>query len=403
MLSILLFFASCGNNVCEKTIEKLALTENGFCNISLGEDVYSIVNKLGDVDPANYSHMFSYKLEEIRNFNGVNALVVASFPCIYLASDYSGNGLYTFNPVNASELIFKSEYEEWSPRTVKEALDDLNKKNIDASELILPATTLANYCYNGMFASCTSLTTVPELPAMILSKDCYSNMFMDCTGLTAVPALHVTTLADNCYTFMFSGCTGLTTVPENLLPATTLAEECYYGMFSDCTSLVTAPKLPATTLAEQCYLAIFYNCTSLIEAPELPATTLAKNCYGTMFYNCTSLTTAPELPATILAEECYGGMFNGCTSLTTAPELPATTLAEYCYEGMFSGCSNLNYIKALFTTDPFTIDPMHPDRSYTYNWVNGVSSIGTFVKNKDAKWNLTGVNGIPSGWTVETV
>lgn len=124
LLSILLLFASCGNNVCEETIEKLALTENGFCNISLGEDVYSIVNKLGDVDPANYSHMFSYKLEEIRNFNGVNALVVASFPCIYLASDYSGNGLYTFNPVNASELILAIPcYEDYNANLVGKRLE----------------------------------------------------------------------------------------------------------------------------------------------------------------------------------------------------------------------------------------------------------------------------------------
>lgn len=43
-----------------------------------------------------------------------------------------------------------------------------------------------------------------------------------------------------------------------------------------------------------------------------------------------------------------------------------------------------------------------PSISYTANWVKGVSSTGTFVKNSTAIWNVTGVNGIPSGWTVET-
>jgi hypothetical protein len=61
---------------------------------------------------------------------------------------------------------------------------------------------------------------------------------------------------------------------------------------------------------------------------------------------------------------------------------------------MFNGCSNLNYIKAMFTTEPST--------TYTNNWVNGVSASGTFVKNSTAQWNVTGVNGVPSGWTVET-
>ena len=117
--------SSCNRvNVCEETIEKLQLTENGFCNISLGEDVYSIVGKLGDVNPADYSQMFSCRLEEVRNFNGINALVVASFPCVYLASDYSGNGLYTFNPVNALELILAIPcYEDYNANLAGKRLE----------------------------------------------------------------------------------------------------------------------------------------------------------------------------------------------------------------------------------------------------------------------------------------
>ena len=180
------------------------------------------------------------------------------------------------------------------------------------------------------------------------------------------------------------------------LPATTLAQYCYQSMFFGCTSLTTAPELPATTLALYCYNSMFYGCTSLTTAPELPATTFALhcyNCYQSMFYGCTSLTTAPELPATTLTSYCYHSMFYGCTSLTTAPELPATTLTSYCYHSMFYGCTNLNYIKAMFTTSPSS--------SYTGNWVSGVASSGTFVKNSAASWNVTGVNGIPRGWTVQ--
>ena len=87
-------------------------------------------------------------------------------------------------------------------------------------------------------------------------------------------------------------------------------------------------------------------------------------------------------------------MFQGCTSLTTAPELPATTLEKYCYHYMFYGCAKLNYIKAMFTTTP--------SANYTNRWVNGVASSGTFIKNAAASWDVSGVNGIPSGWTVET-
>ena len=191
---------------------------------------------------------------------------------------------------------------------------------------------------------------------------------------------------------LFMGCTSLVSAPE--LPATTLAANCYNAMFRGCSSLTQAPELPATTLAEACYSQMFYSCSSLVHAPALPTTTLASGCYNSMFYGCSSLVHAPELPATTLADRCYNNMFANCSSLTQAPELPATTLVEYCYSNMFSGCSKLNYIKALFTTTP--------SNTYTLNWVSGVSSTGTFVKSSAANWNVTGIHGIPSGWTVTT-
>ena len=86
-------------------------------------------------------------------------------------------------------------------------------------------------------------------------------------------------------------------------------------------------------------------------------------------------------------------MFWNCTSLTTAPELPATTLASECYSGMFNGCTSLNYIKCL-TTDISA-------SNYTYDWVKGVASTGTFVKAAGMTSWKTGTSGIPRGWTVQ--
>lgn len=159
---------------------------------------------------------------------------------------------------------------------------------------------------------------------------------------------------------------------------------------SDPVSLVTQ------NYNKEYFLKLFSSDTNLVDARNLvlPATTLAGSCYGGMFQGCTSLVNAPELPATTLASFCYTEMFYNCTSLTTAPELPATTLSGYSYNNMFNGCTNLNYIKAMFTTTPST--------NYTGNWVNNVASSGTFVKNAAATWDVSGVNGIPSGWTVVT-
>ena len=264
-------------------------------------------------------------------------------------------------------------------------------KMIDASNLILPATNLSNKCYYYMFGGCKSLTAAPELPATTLGTYCYHQMFWGCSGLTTAPELPATTLRDYCYQSMFSGCTSLTTAPE--LPATTLADYCYETMFSGCKSLTTAPELPATTLESHCYSGMFAACTSLTTAPELYATTLANDCYYQMFYGSKSLTAAPELPATTLCDYCYREMFSGCTSLTTAPELPATTLRDYCYQSMFSGCASLKQITMLATDISAS--------SCLNNWVDGVSSTGTFVKHPDMTSLPTGSSGIPSNWTVE--
>ena len=112
-----------------------------------------------------------------------------------------------------------------------------------------------------MFYGCTSLTTAPVLPATTLAESCYQEMFQNCTRLATAPALPATTLAEHCYDSMFSYCSSLTTAPE--LSATTLVSYCYYNMFNSCTSLATAPELPATTLANYCYQYMFEGCTNL--------------------------------------------------------------------------------------------------------------------------------------------
>lgn len=280
----------------------------------------------------------------------------------------------------------------------------------------LPATTLANDCYSYMFNDCSSLTTAPELPATTLTTSCYSHMFSYCTNLTTTPKLPATTLTSgcyegmfyhceklksapklpaiilesNCYSHMFYDCTSLTTAPE--LPATTIASSCYSHMFSGCEKLEYAPELPATILHGNCYEAMFEHCTKLTIAPKLPATNVEHGCYQSMFYGCTGLTAAPELPAITLADFCYTSMFVGCNNLTSAPKLPAETLKNYCYQKMFYGCYNIQRITMLATN----IEA----ESCLDNWLYQVSYNGTFTKSKEMDSLPKGESGIPENWTV---
>ena len=248
------------------------------------------------------------------------------------------------------------------------------------------------YIYGNIMSmvSPTSYATATSLTATYT----FYQMFKGNTHIKNHPTkdlvLPATTLTDFCYYGMFYGCTGLTSAPE--LPATTLTGQCYQYMFYGCTGLTSAPELPATTLADYCYQGMFYGCTGLTSAPELPSTTLAPSCYSSMFEGCTNLATAPELPATTLAGNCYLRMFYGCTGLTSAPELPATTLTGQCYRQMFLGCTNLSSLTCNATTTALNA---------TKDWLSDVSATGTFYGPKNSCFALEtpGVSSIPEGWT----
>ena len=245
-------------------------------------------------------------------------------------------------------------------------------------------------CYNeenwsGFHIECSNNCYVYGNIMSIIDKDGYVNN----TTLTKTYAFF--------QLFQKSDFTANTTILNHptkdlVLPATTLTVNCYDAMFYDCQGLTRAPALPATTMTDFCYNAMFKGCTNLAAAPQLPATTLAESCYMEMFSGCENIAEAPKLPATTLANSCYADMFMGCTSLTKAPDLPAETLVEACYIDMFSGCTNLNYVKCLATdisADYCTVD-----------WLYDVAATGTFVKAQGMIAWTTGVDGIPTGWTV---
>ena len=296
----------------------------------------------------NWNEPISVNAGDVVRFHGNNASCADEYGNGF--SFVCSNDCYVYG--NVMSLLSSTDYatattltadyafanlftDEWNPNTTI--------KNHPDYDLFLPATTLSNYCYSGMFVGCQGLTRAPELPATVMADYCYNDMFNGCTGLTEVPMLPATTLAEGCYCFMFNGCTGLTN------------------------EYVTI-TLPATTLAPSCYDRMFMGCTSLLFAPMLPATTLANGCYSEMFMGCTSLMSGPALPAKTLVEGCYNMMFNGCTNLNAVQCMATDISADYC----------------------------------TFEWMDGVAAKGTFTKPTLMNEWAEGISGIPSGWTKAT-
>ena len=65
-------------------------------------------------------------------------------------------------------------------------------------QLVLPATTLQEGCYQDMFTGCKGIEKAPELPAPKLEKNCYQEMFYDCAKLNHVKCLASDIKAENC-------------------------------------------------------------------------------------------------------------------------------------------------------------------------------------------------------------
>lgn len=198
---------------------------------------------------------------------------------------------------------------------------------------------------------------------------------------------------------VFSGCTNLASAPSeiNLESLSVITSACT-SMFQGCTSLTQAPVIKMTTMGTAGCKSMFQDCTSLTTAGAVSATTLGVSGCTYMFSGCTSLVNPPELPALTLSACCYSGMFISCTALTEAPLLPASgNPPSNACNHMFCGCTQLSAVTCLFT------------KNVSYNcrqWLKGVSPTGIFTKNPKEPGGSTsiwssGVNGIPSGWTVQ--
>ena len=76
---------------------------------------------------------------------------------------------------------------------------------IDAENLILPATALTNYCYQGMLAQSNNLQVGPLLPAETLVTGCYSYMFYHSYQINNIRCLATNISATSCLYYWVEG------------------------------------------------------------------------------------------------------------------------------------------------------------------------------------------------------
>ncbi len=187
-----------GGTICWKAFDNATKTIEYSIN---GGDWISITS-------SSSGESFTVDENDVIRFRGTNTTYATS------KSKYSGfeGGSATFNiEGNIHSLLYGDDFATNNSITNSTyQFCSLFKKAlvISAENLILPATTLKNYCYRALFSWCTTLEEGPALPATTLATGCYWYMFEQC-AISSAPELNATNLVDECYGHMFEGCASL--------------------------------------------------------------------------------------------------------------------------------------------------------------------------------------------------
>ncbi len=175
----------------------------------------------------------------------------------------------------------------------------------------------------------------------------------------------------------------------------TLDEETDYNQAQiDATKLIF-PNINGT---ENGFWNLFHNAHGLTQLPP----NIFKddvNCaavYRRTFAN-TGISGKVVLPApNYVAPYCYQETFANCTGITEA-EIMGASPNRNAYCQTFNNCSNLHRITVHFTSWK---DASNRD---VWEWSQGAPATGVWRCPKALGTTVTGINGVPTGWTVEYI
>ena len=241
-----------------------------------------------------------FTIESLENNNSITATKSGSnkSPVIYYSTDGGetwsnqtlSSGTKSLGTINAGEtIIFKCEIDSWSSawngynklsgsknfKVYGNAMSLLNGDNFANNSEFASGSTY-NLC--GLFYGTTTLTDANNLilPAVTGNEGCYNGMFRGCTNLQYGPKeLPATAINDSSYSSMFEGCINLEEAP--VIWATTMSgAQAMQRMFCmDRSSKITTPKLTkgpilrASTQTTTCYKEMFKGNGNLVEVTNL--------------------------------------------------------------------------------------------------------------------------------------
>jgi len=166
----------------------------------------------------------------------------------------------------------------------------------------------------------------------------FSSLFRGCFTLqNIVIATDASSLVTD-VSFMFASCTSLTSIPLfNTANVTNMT-----GVFSSCTSLTSIPLFNTANVTNM--TSVFANCTTLSLVPLFNTANVTN--MNLMFSGCTTLSLVPLFNTANVTN--MNLMFSGCTTLSLVPLFNTANVTTM--NGMLYNCITLSSVPTLVTT-----------------------------------------------------
>ena len=197
-----------------------------------------------------------------------------------------------------------------------------------------------HFIVSGRFKVYGNLMSLKNYSTSIDTSGC-NGALKDNVGLIDASNLVMpaTSLSQNACGEFFSGCSSLVSGPKEL-PVN--GNNSHALMFANCTSLVNPPKLLFTEIMEGGCNQMFRGCTSLVKAPDINATNVRTwGCYQ-MFYGCSSLNYLKCMATTISGSSNFSSWLYGVSANGTFVKDANSTLWGTGTSGIPSGWTIVN-------------------------------------------------------------
>ena len=163
-----------------------------FANRASGPVYYTINGGERQEIGANDESEFVVKPGDKVAFYGDNATYGSSTKSSSCGTKNSQGNFYIYG--NIMSLVSSEDYATATELTgtytfYKMFSENWFMRNHPYKKIMLPATTLTQYCYASMFYKCEDLEEAPDLPALTGKKYCYQKMFQNCYSLNSIKCL----------------------------------------------------------------------------------------------------------------------------------------------------------------------------------------------------------------------